>query len=82
MHTMPITGRDAFFRGANFHRSKRLKWLLNQLVNLNVDLELARNEASHERVTALEIEIDVMKVDKIVLETQTAEAEEVVLERM
>jgi hypothetical protein len=38
-----------------------------------VDLELARNEASHKRVTALEIEIDVMKADKIVLETQTAE---------
>jgi hypothetical protein len=56
--------------------------LLNQLVkNLNVDLELARNEASHERVTALEIEIDVMKADKIVLETQTAEADEVALER-
>ena len=71
------------FRGANFHCSKRLKWLLNQLVkNLNVDLELARNEASHERVTALEIEIDVMKADKIVLETQTAEADEVALERM
>ena len=69
------------FQGANFHRSKRLKWLLNRLVNLNVDLELARNEALHERVTALEIEIDVMKTDKILLETQTAEAEEVALER-
>ena len=45
----------------------------NRLVNLNVDLKLARNEASHERVTALEIEIDVMKADKIVLETQIAE---------
>jgi hypothetical protein len=42
-------------RGANFHRSKRLKWLLNRLVNLNKDLKLARNEASHERVTALDI---------------------------
>jgi hypothetical protein len=61
------------FRGANFARSKRLKWLENRLVNLNVDLELARNEASHKRVTALEIEIDEMKADKIVLETQTAE---------
>jgi hypothetical protein len=60
-------------RGANFHHSKRLKWLHNRLVNLNMDLELARNEASHERVTALEIEIDVMKADKIVLETQTVE---------
>ena len=38
-----------------------------------MDLELARNEASHKRVIALEIEIDVMKADKIVLETQTAE---------
>ena len=47
-------------RGANFNRSKRLTWLHNRLVNLNVDLKLARNEASHERVTALEIEIDVM----------------------
>ena len=37
------------------------------------DLKLARNEASHERVTALEIEIDVMKADKNVLESQTAE---------
>ena len=60
-------------RGANFHRSKRLKWLHNCLVNLNVDLKLARNEALHERVTALEIEIDVMKADKNVLESQTAE---------
>jgi hypothetical protein len=60
-------------RIANFHRSKRLKWLNNRLVNLNVDLKLARNEASHERVTALEIEIDVMKADKNVLESQTEE---------
>jgi hypothetical protein len=60
-------------RGANFHSSKRLKWLHNRLVNLNVDLKLARNEESHERVTALEIEIDVMKADKNVLESQTAE---------
>ena len=45
----------------------------NRLVNLNVDLKLARNEASHERVTALEIEIDVMKADKNVLESQTEE---------
>ena len=45
----------------------------NRLVNLNVDLKLARNEASHERVTALEIEIDVMNVDKNVLVSQTAE---------
>ena len=37
------------------------------------DLKLARNEASHERVTALEIEIDVMKADKNVIESQTAE---------
>jgi hypothetical protein len=47
--------------------------LQNRLVNLNVDLKLARNEASHERVTALEIEIDVMKADKNELESQTAE---------
>jgi hypothetical protein len=60
-------------RGVNFHHSKRLKWLHNHLVNLDVDLKLARNEASHERVTALEIEIDVMKADKNVLESQTAE---------
>lgn len=60
-------------RGANFHRSTRLKWLHNRLVNLNVDLKLARNEASHKRVTALEIEIDAMNVDKNVLESQTAE---------
>jgi flagellar biosynthesis GTPase FlhF len=60
-------------RGANFHRSKRLKWLHNCLVNLNVDLKLARNEASHERVTALEIEIDKMKADTNELESQTAE---------
>jgi hypothetical protein len=60
-------------RGANFNCSKQLKWLHNRLVNLNVDLKLARNEASHERVTALEIEIDVMKADKNVLESQTEE---------
>ena len=65
--------KRCFIRGTNFHRSKRLKWLHNRLVNLNVDLELARNEASHERVTALEIEIDVMKADKNVLESQTEE---------
>jgi hypothetical protein len=60
-------------RGANFHRSKQLKWLHNRLVNLNVDLELARNEASHKRVTVLEIEIDKMKANKNELESQTAE---------
>ena len=60
-------------RGANFHRSKRLKWLHNRLVNLNVALKLAKNEALHERVTALEIEIDIMKADKNVFESQTAE---------
>ena len=60
-------------RGANFNCSKRLKWLNNHLVNLIVDLKLARNEASHERVTALEIEIDVMKADKNVFESQTEE---------
>ena len=38
-----------------------------------MDLELARNEASHKRVTLLIIEIDVMKADKITLETQNAE---------
>ena len=65
--------KKCVIRGANFNRSKRLKWLHNRLVNLNVDLKLARNEASHERVTALEIEIDVMKADKNVLESQTAE---------
>ena len=45
----------------------------NRLVNLNVDLKLARNEASHERVTALEIEIDVMKGENFLLESQTEE---------
>jgi hypothetical protein len=60
-------------RGANFNRSKRLKWLHNRLVNLNVDLKLARNEALNERVTALEIDIDVMKADKNLLESQTEE---------
>ena len=60
-------------RGANVHHSRQLKWFHNRLVNLNVDLELARNEASHERVTALEIEIDIMKADKNELESQTAE---------
>jgi chemotaxis protein histidine kinase CheA len=65
--------KRCLIRGANFHRSKRLKWLNNRLVNLNVDLELARNEASHERVTVLEIEIDIMKADKNELESQTAE---------
>jgi hypothetical protein len=39
----------------------------------HVDLKLARNEASHERVTALEIEMDVMKLDTNVLESQTEE---------
>jgi hypothetical protein len=47
--------------------------LENRLVNLNVDLKLARNEASHERVTALENKIDVMKADKNELESQIAE---------
>jgi len=65
--------KRCIIQGANYNRSKRLKWLNNHLVNLNVDLELARNEASHERVTALEIEIDVMKADKNVLESQTEE---------
>jgi hypothetical protein len=65
--------KSCVIRGANFICSKRLKWLHNRLVNLNVDLKLARNEASHERVTALEIEIDVMKADKNVFESQTEE---------
>jgi hypothetical protein len=37
-------------KGANFHRSKRLKWLKNRLDELNVELELATNE----RAEALE----------------------------
>ena len=65
--------KRCIIRGANYNHSKQLKWLNNCLVNLNVDLELARNEASHERVTALEIEIDAMKADKNVLESQTEE---------
>jgi hypothetical protein len=54
------------FRGANFVHAVQLKRSENRL-------ELARNEASDERVTALVIEIDAMKADKIVLEAQTAE---------
>ena len=38
-----------------------------------MDLKLAVNEALHERVTALEIEIDGMKADINVLQSQTAE---------
>jgi hypothetical protein len=61
------------FRGANFARAKRLKWLENRLVELSVVLEVASNEASHERVAALVIEMDVMKAEKIALETQIEE---------
>ena len=41
--------------GANFHCAVRLKWLENQMAELNVDLELAANEARLNRVAALGI---------------------------
>ena len=47
--------------------------MLNQQVKLNVDLEVAMNEASHERVAALVIDIGGIKAEKIALETQTVE---------
>ena len=47
--------------------------MLNQLDELKVDLELAKNEASHKIVAALVIEMGEMKVEKITLETQTVE---------
>ena len=43
------------------------------MAELNVDLELAANEARLNRVAALGIQMDVMKAEKIVLETQTEE---------
>ncbi len=60
-------------RGANFVRAVQLNRLNNRLVQLNVDLELARNEASHEIVAALDIETQKMKAEKIALEAQTEE---------
>jgi hypothetical protein len=54
---------------ANFHRSKRLKWLKNRLDELNVELELATNE----RAEALEYKIRETEAEKIALETQTEE---------
>ena len=45
----------------------------NRLVKLNVDLELARNEASRNIIAVLVIETYVMKAEKIALETQTEE---------
>ncbi len=47
--------------------------MLNQLDELKVDLELAKNEASHKIVAALVIEMGEVKVEKITLETQTVE---------
>ena len=61
------------FRGANFARTKQLKWLENRLVELSVVLEVTSNETLHERVAALVIEMDVMKAEKISLETQIEE---------
>ena len=60
-------------RGANFVRAVQLNRLNNRLVQLNVYLELARNEASHEIVAALDIETQKMKAEKIALEAQTEE---------
>ena len=60
-------------RGANFVRVVQLNRLNNQLVQLNVDFELARNEASHEIVAALDIEMQKMKAEKIALEAQNEE---------
>jgi hypothetical protein len=54
-------------------RAVRLNCLENQLVELNANLELATNEESLDRVVALRIEMDVMKAEKIALETQTEE---------
>jgi hypothetical protein len=59
------------FRGVNFHRSKRLKWLLNRL--MSVKLEVESKGASDERVAELVIEMHEIRADKIILETQTAE---------
>ena len=58
---------------ANREHAGQQKWLENQLVELNVDLELATNEALLDIVASLGIEMDVMKVEKIALETQTEE---------
>jgi hypothetical protein len=56
-------------RGANFQRSKRLKWLIKRLLELGVNLELARIEELHDEIEAAEMEE--MKAEKIRLETQT-----------
>ena len=54
---------------ANFHRSKRLKWLKNRLDELNVELEFATNE----RAEALEYKIGETEAEMIALKTQTEE---------
>lgn len=43
-------------RGANFQRSKRLKWLIKRLLELGVNLELARIEELHDEIEAAEME--------------------------
>jgi hypothetical protein len=55
--------------------SQMLEWAqpLNGIKDHSNTPAETTNEASHERVTALEIEIDVMKADKNVLESQTEE---------
>ena len=58
-------------RGANFQRSKRLKWLNNRLLDLDVGLELARNEELHDAIEALVTNMEEMKAEKIRLETRT-----------
>jgi hypothetical protein len=51
----------------------QLKWLENQLVEFNVDLELGMIEALLDIVAALGMEMDVTKSEKVALETQTEE---------
>ena len=58
-------------RGANFVRAVQLKRFHFWLLELGVDLDLARNEASNKRVAVLVIEMEKMMAEKIAPETQT-----------
>ena len=60
-------------QGANYNHVARLKWLENQLAEHNVNLELATNEEMLNIIVALCIKMDVLKAEKIAVETQTEE---------
>ncbi len=52
---------------------KTTKVVQNQLVELNVNVELAQSEALHDRVAALVIDIPEKNAKMITLETQAEE---------